>query len=367
MTDANSKLCFERAIAAPVVGGPRLRPPGCPGDCEPPSFPLDLPPGLLSLSFDRVVKQAGDIPAWRQTLRAALIDLLNIPPEVLEGPAPAFQVVGKTDHDGYTQQRLEFQSFDGQTVIAYLLRPRGGGGQPGPGVLVAHGHGLGARSTIGQIESSDGQKAVARVLAQHGYTVLVPELRTFGEREITAVCDPVGRRAHEIFANFAMETGRPLLSLLLAELMHAYHILAGLEQVDPTRLAMVGFSLGGRLSYMSAVLQPGFKACLVASGIDSYLRVNRGNHHLHDTVIGLLRYADYPDVAGLVAPRPLLLSWGLAEPYPYCVEVRELATHGLVSRIYQMLGQPRNLVLNLHPEGHTYDLPTALDFLDRFV
>lgn len=367
MPVVNAKLCFERAAASYVPGTPRLRPPGCPGDCQPPEFPMDLPPGLLSLSFAGTVRQASDIPVWRAALRGKLIDLLNLPPQVLEGPAPAFTVREVHPLEGYRQERLEFAAFDGQKVIAYLLQPRQPLAEPGPAVLVAHGHGLGARSAIGLVESADGQKAVARVLAQAGYTVLVPELRSFGQRDITGVCDPVGRRGHEIFANFAMETGRPLLSLLLAELLHAHQILAGLPGVDPARVGVVGLSLGGRLSYMTAALQEDIKVCLVASGIDSYLRVNRGNHHLHDTVVGLLRYGDYPDYAGLVAPRPLLLSWGLAEPFPYCVEVRELATHGCLAPIYQMLGRPRNLVLNLHPGGHTYDLKAALDFLGRYL
>ncbi|MFH1034245.1 MAG: dienelactone hydrolase family protein [Pseudomonadota bacterium] len=341
------------------------RPPDCPGDCPAPELPLRLPAGLLKLAFQTVGPSAAELPAWQAALRAKLAELLALDLDSLSAWRPAWRELERREMSGYSQRLLSFVSLEGLEVPAYLLLPAGPG--PWPGVLMAHGHDLGARSAIGLLESSDGQEALGRRLAQAGFAVLAPDLLSFGQRQIPAPPDPVGRRGHEIFANLAMEVGRPIAGLHLMDLMQAYAILRVWPGVDKQRLGVAGLSQGGRLACLLAGLEPGLGACLVASGITSVLKVDRGNQHLHDGVPGLLRLADYPDLAGLVAPRALMLSWGLREPFPYCLETREAVTPDYLRPIYELAGAPGNLETDLHPRGHCYHPEAACNFFARHL
>lgn len=341
------------------------RPPDCPGDCPAPEMPLRLPPDLLRMSFAKLKPSARGLAAWQAGLRDKLAELLALDLDNLKTWRPAWQELECREGDGYNLRRLSFESLEGLTVPAYLLLPAGPG--PWPGVLLAHGHDLGARSAVGLVESTDGQEAIARRLARSGFAVLAPDLLSFGQRQVGPLPDPVGRRTHEIFANFAMEVGRPIAGLHLMDLVQSLAILAAWPGVDPGRLGVAGLSQGGRLACLLAALEPVLKACLVASGITSSLGIDRGNQHLHDTVPGLLRFADYPDLAGLVAPRALMLSWGLREPFPYCVETRDLVTYKYLRPIWELAGTPEKLELDLHPRGHCYHPEAALDFFARHL
>lgn len=341
------------------------RPPDCPGDCQPPSLPLRLPPDLLRLSFARQKPTAQGLAAWQQGLRARLAELLALDFKALAAWHPAWQEQERQERQGHSLCRLSFTSLEGLSVPAWLLLPAAPG--PWPGVLIAHGHDLGARSAAGLVESSDGQEALGRRLAQAGFAVLAPDLLSFGQRQVDPLPDPVGRRTHEIFANFAMEVGRPMAGLHLMDLMQAYAILAAWPGVDNGRLGVAGLSQGGRLACLLAALEPALRACLVASGLTSSLLVDRGNQHLHDAVPGLLAWADYPDLAGLVAPRALMLSWGIREPFPYCVETRDLVTHSYLRPIWELAGAAGNLELDLHAKGHCYNPTAALDFFARHL
>lgn len=341
------------------------RPPDCPGDCQPPQLPLRLPPGLLSMSYARRQPSAQGLAAWQAELRARLAHLLALDLEDLRAWPPAWQELERREMEGHSLRRLSFTSLEGLDVPAWLLLPDAPG--PWPGVLIAHGHDLGADSAAGLVAKSDGQEALGRRLAQAGFAVLAPDLLSFGQRQVAPLPDPVGRRTHEIFANFAMEVGRPIAGLHLMDLMQALSILRAWPGVDQRRLGVAGLSQGGRLSCLLAALEPGLRACLAASGLTSLLRVDRGNQHLHDTVPGLLRLADYPDLAGLVAPRALMLSWGLREPFPYCVETRDQVTYNHLRPIWELAGAPQALELDLHPRGHCYHPAAALDFFARHL
>lgn len=329
----------------------------------PPAFAVADEQGLTQLSFARRVRGREDLGPWQQAARQKLEELLNLP-EPARLTAPEYEVLHDFAGPGYQGQKIAFACFDGQTVLAYLLLPRPlAGGLPG--ILALPGHGLGARSTVGLVESRDGQMSMAAVLASQGYAVMAPELRSFGEREIGGYRDPAGRKTHEVFGNFMLSLGRPLLGLTLAEAIQAFLILAGHQAVDRRRLGVAGLSQGGRLAHLLAALRPEARACLVASGLASSLIYDRGYSDPHDEVPGLLRYFDYPDLAGLVAPRPLLLSWGLREWGPYWWEARENTTYQYLRSIYALADAPENLDLDIHPGAHAYHPEGVLRFFAK--
>lgn len=339
------------------------RPPDCPGDCPAPEFPIALPPDLLKLAFNRVNPGPAGLAAWQDALRAKAAALMNLDLAAVKAWRPVWRVSADDAAEGVRRRELRYASLDGQEIRAWFLTPTGEG--PWPAVLICHGHDLGADSAAGLVTSSDGQQALGLRLAQAGCAALAPDLISFGRRQVAAPPDPVGRRSHEIFANWAMELGRPIVMLHLTELLQSLAVLRAQAGVDARRIGTAGLSQGGRLAGLAAAYAPDVAACLIASGITSLMAADRGNQHLHDTIPGLLAWADYPDLAGLVAPRPLMLSWGLTEAYPYCLETREHLTYNYLRPVYAAAGAADALEEVTHPAGHCYDETSALGFFAR--
>jgi dienelactone hydrolase len=318
---------------------------------------------MLTLALDRRVKSARDIPGWQDELRKRVVELLNLPRKVLDGRPPAYTVLERSQREGYEQCKVSYLSFDGETVLAWMLTPAPASmAAKHPCILVLHGHGQGARSAIGEVPSQDGQLAVAKTLAQSGYAVAVPELRTFGERTLPAVPNPSNKTAHELYANYCMALGRPLLMLHLAEALPAAYLLMSWDNVAGDRLGVAGLSQGGRLAALAAGLDQRFKACLVASGLSTATKAYGGYCHLHDELVGLLRYVDYPDLTSLVAPRPLLLTYGSQEWGPYAMEAGQGLSYNQIRKAYRWFGAEEKVQQQVHSGGHTYDFQGLLDF-----
>lgn len=331
----------------------------------PPDFDLAPPEGWLRLAFGRRVRRAADLAPWAAELREALLDEVLRPPEAALRGSPQARPLLDRPRQGYCLRKLALTLWDGAEMPLWLLTPDHGPG-PWPAVLVLPGHGQGARSAAGEVESTDGQNAVARELALAGFTAAVPELRTFGERELALPPgDWGGRRAHEIYANLALEVGRPLTALHFAEALSAWRWLLTRPEVAAGRAGVCGHSQGGRLTILLAAARPETAAAACFSGISSILDAEKGFSHAHDMLPGLLSLADYPDLAAAIAPRPLMLAWGRGETDPYWLECSERLTYRRALPAWELAGRPRALELNLHGGGHEYDVPSAVDFFRR--
>jgi dienelactone hydrolase len=129
---------------------------------------------------------------------------------------------------------------DGLTMVAHLARPHGEG--PWPAVLIGH-DGIGL---------DDYQRRRADDLAEHGYVALAMDYHGgalfFGEPEaMLARVMPLLADAERMRA-----VGRTALDVLLA-----------VPDVDPDRLAALGYGAGGRIVLELAASGVGFKAVAV--------------------------------------------------------------------------------------------------------
>ncbi|MEM9222849.1 MAG: dienelactone hydrolase family protein, partial [Pseudomonadota bacterium] len=109
-----------------------------------------------------------------------------------------------------------------------------------------------------------------------------------------------------------------LLCDMVADLRLAHRALLELPGVDPTRVSIAGFSMGGTLAYLYAALHTEVAACaqlIVFSDIAPLIAT--GMHDLHGhymTIGGLLPDHDMGDISALVAPRRQLICTGEKDP-----------------------------------------------------
>jgi AcrR family transcriptional regulator len=112
--------------------------------------------------------------------------------------------------------------------------------------------------------------------------------------------------------------GTTLMGLMLADLLAAFEYLAARPDVDTTRIATFGLSMGATHAYFLAVLEPRVaRAAHLCAYADLDSLIETGAHDLHGhymTVPGLLAATSTGRIAGMVAPRPQLICTGDHDP-----------------------------------------------------
>ncbi|MFL5802247.1 MAG: alpha/beta hydrolase family protein, partial [Roseiflexaceae bacterium] len=277
----------------------------------------------------------------------------------------------------YTRELLVFQSQPGEYVPCYVLTPRAAGAPLRP-VIALHGHGLaGARPLVGLAEGSDEIESMraqnndyARQLALRGFMVFAPVLRGFAERMEEA---PLRETSNRIWSSScwvqsvnAMLLGKTLLGLRVWDVMRLIDYIRTRPERPADTIGCVGFSGGATVALFSAALDQRI-ACTV---LNSYFNTFRDSimaieHCLCNYVPGILEYAEMADIAGLIAPRPLLVVSGLDDPiFPAEGTRRALAA---LRPIYELLGAPERLDDDLFAGGHRWNGAKAYDWLARWL
>ena len=338
----------------------------------PPRVPLRAE---MELSMTRKPDElhGAQLARWRHDILERLEALLSLYPSA---PLQLRTKEVPVSADGYRITRLTFVSPSGiDRVIAYRLLPK----EPRrlrtkpPVVLAIPGSGVDSvRGLLGRVD--DYQRAAAIKLVEHGYAVYVPESVGIGERGF----DPgwLGQRSYQsqhVLGMYGLWSGDFLARPLLADLRATLQVIRSDEAVDGDRVATFGISRGGTLSMLTAALDSRVLGAVVASGLrdsDRYV----ATFYDHVLIPGAGRYFLDSDVAGTVAPRPMLVTYGtsltpegnvFAEAFELQEEARTLRTASRVKRIYEMRGTASAFKTVVHGGGHTWDQQATMAFLRR--
>ncbi len=135
--------------------------------------------------------------------------------------------------------------------------------------------------------------------------------------------------------------------------------------VDKGRVAITGNSTGGTISLFAAALDerialsaPGSYFCTFAGSIGSI------QHCECNYIPGLLTLGEMADVAGLIAPRPLMAINGKEDPIYPIDEVHKAFEH--LKKIYAVAGEPVNVELYVVEGGHRYYKEGVWPFVRRY-
>jgi dienelactone hydrolase len=294
--------------------------------------------------------------AWRGEFRRRLWDLLGVGayPHVPDDAAALQPYLGeRVQVDGLWRELVWIHTEPNLRVPLYLFRPVEQDA-PQPAVLVFPGHGTIAQ-TAGLERSY--QRANALALARAGFVVLTMELRGFG------LLDAIGHLRIDASARLV---GRTWYGLLVHDAMRAVDYLLTREEVDGERVGATGIGAGGALTMYTAALDERVGVALVNSYLGKYsVTCMREEHCPCNDIPGILRYAEMGDVAGLIAPRPLLFVNGQRDPATTHAAHESFA---VVERVYRSRGVPRRAKL-IEPErmGHTFDNELAASWFRRWL
>lgn len=255
------------------------------------------------LQFD----PAKDFAIWQTVLRQRLIKILALPDGSRQ--TPPCSVVPEQATDLYTIERIEFDAEPGQTVPGYLLRPRTGK-PPFPVMICLQGHSPGMHISLGRATTSkekksiEGGRDIALQAIRNGWAALAIEQRAFGLRAEKGVsCQDASLRA--------LMRGHPITGQRVWDVMRAIDFLATQKDLDMSRIGCMGNSMGGTVSFYAACVDPRIRLAVVSCSFctfaDSWLSLP---HCACGYLPGILQVADMPDLAGLIAPRHMLIVAG---------------------------------------------------------
>ncbi len=314
-----------------------------------------------SLSF---ADYHGGAQDWQDELRAQLSDLLAVD---YEGGPLAVELVSSRDMGEYVREYIRMTAPDGVVLPAYQLVPKDLS-EPVGAVLCLHGHGPGKVIPVG-IEQDvrgraieiKGERDYAVQAAAQGYIAIAPDQRGFGELMLEDDLEADRGCSCQQLSQRALMVGKTVLGMRVYDSMCWLDYLRSLDQVNGDNIMITGQSGGGTVTLFSAALDPRFAqaapSCYFCTFRASILAM------LHCTcnyAPGLLNLCEMYDVAGLIAPRPMLIIAGKEDPIFPIQGV--YAAYERLAAIYDAFGAKHNLELYVGEEGHRYYQARVWDF-----
>ncbi len=313
----------------------------------------------------------GDVTAWQRRLRKKLAGLLGgIPQDRV--PLNVRRIWSKP-HPLGTIEKIVFASEFRCDVPAYVCLPGKASG-PRPFMVCLQGHRGKMHHLIAASEDEKSWEApvhdgldVAIGCMERGISALCIEQRSFGERSERAMETPSGDGCQDA-AMHALFLGRTLMGERVFDVDRAIDYLMERGDADPRRIGVTGNSTGGMVSLFAAALLPRIRFAMPSSCLssfrDSFLAMG---HCSCNFVPGLLNVADMADIAGLIAPKPLVIVHGREDHLFPIHSARR--TFRELQATYKEAGALKNCAMVIGPGGHRYygDLawPVFLRMLDH--
>jgi dienelactone hydrolase len=297
-----------------------------------------------------------DFPSWRAALEAQLRAMIGWFPERVEADLRTEFTVERA---GYTETRMIFTSEPGAEVPMHLLLPPGDG--PFPVMICLQGHSTGMHISLGQpkfegdAESIAGGRDFAVQAVRQGYAAVTIEQRCFGER-IERRVDPDPPITNPTCLHptmVALLLGRTMQGERMWDVSRAIDLLEGFPHLDTTRIGCMGNSGGGTATFYTSCLEPRITAVMPSCSVCTYLDSIARIWHCPDNHLpGALQYFEMGDLAGLLAPRPLVIVAGDEDDiFPLHGVQEAFAT---ISAIYEAAGVPDRCRLVVGRGGHRF-------------
>lgn len=332
---------------------------------------------------------------WKKAARAKVFECMMTPPKA--AAAWDMEVLGEEQRDGYKAQKIAFNINAYSRITAYLLIPDGKG--PFPTVNALHDHGahlfIGKEKMVRPFFTPEEQDAPAKqalcqeilddadawarqlydnqyvgdYLAKHGYVVFSADAPMWGERGRK---EGVDRNKYDLIAGNMMMLGRDLSAFMTYDDISSTEFLASLPMVDAKRIGCVGCSMGAYRSWMLSALSDRIKAAasicwMITTDAQLTRRFGRKeNGGFANCIPGLRQYLDYPHIASLACPKPMLFINGTKDKLFPVSGVKDAFAE--MHKVWKSQGADNLLDTELWEIPHSCGLKAQekmLEFLDK--
>lgn len=323
--------------------------------------------------------------AWRNKARTLLLDCIDY---IADTTAFDYTIVATEQRNGYAAHRIMLHLNRYVTVPAYLLVPSGSG--PFPAVVVLHDHGakfdIGKEKNVKPFADDTVTLAISDAwvskyydgiytgdyFAANGYVVLAVDALLWGDR---------GRKegarynSQQALAANLLQMGRSWCGVITSDDMRSVDFLASLPFVDSSRIGAVGFSMGAHRTWMLSAATDKVRAAAAVCWMcttDSLMTLtnnqNKGGSAYAMIVPRLRRYLDYPHVAAISCPKPLLLINGRKDKLFPVAGVQ--SAYDYLRGVWRQCGADEKLETTFYDTTHTFNAEMhrqVLLFLDKWL
>ena len=308
------------------------------------------------------IKTLDDWKTKREVYRKQLFEMLGLDP-MPEKTELKPVITGKVEHEEFTVEKIHYQSRPGLYVTGNLYIPKGLE-KPAPTILYVCGHGQIKKDGI-SYGNKTGYQHHAAWFARHGYVCFTIDTLQLGEIE------GIHHGTYRYKMWWWNSRGYTPAGVEAWNCIRALDYLETRKEVDKERFGVTGRSGGGAYSWWLAALDERIKAAVPVAGItDLQNHVVFGCVEGHCDcmyIVNTYRW-DYPLLAALVAPRPLLISNSDKDDiFPLDGVVR---LHEKVRNIYRLYNAENNLGLHITegPHKDTQELRIhAFVWFNRFL
>jgi sugar lactone lactonase YvrE/cephalosporin-C deacetylase-like acetyl esterase len=316
----------------------------------------EVPPNKQYLEFVR--KQAAELrksdkpPAtadeWAkqaEALRANLLRAWGGEACFLPKPCPLDpqQHGDPLKRDGYTVEKVTFQTRPGVRMTANLYVPDAAKKKPAPAILQVHGHSRGAKQ-----DPSVQARCIGA--AKLGFVVLCVDAFGAGERGVGTA---LGEYHGDMTAATLLPVGLPLSGLQVYENTRAVDYLETRPEVDKDRIGITGESGGGNQTMYAGAWDRRFKCVVPVCSVGNYQAYLGVACCMCEVVPGALRFTEEWAVLGLVAPRPLMVINGTKDSIQFSVGEAKKSL-ALAAPVFKVLGKPDHVRHSVFEEPHGY-------------
>ena len=292
-------------------------------------FSFDLPTYVEQLKTELTYPMAWgnskthNFSKWKRQAKAKVLECMMASPR--KADSYSMNIISQEQREGYKAMKIEFNVNAYSRIRAYILVPEGDG--PFPAINLLHDHGghlfIGKEKMIRPIDENaevtddarmwserlyDGQY-MGDYLASKGYVVFSADAPMWGGRGRE---EGVDRSKYDIIAGNMMMLGRDLSAFMTYDDISGTHFLSTLPYVDSNRIGCAGCSMGGyrawMLSALSDDIKVGVSICWMTTTMVQMSVKDKKKEYggFANCIPGLRQYLDYPHIASLACPKPML-------------------------------------------------------------
>jgi len=299
-------------------------------------------------------KSRADWEARAARLREQILASCGLAPMPARTPINA-QIFDRLEGDGYTVEKVYFESFPKFICAGNLYRPKSANRQPPyPGVLSPHGH-----WRYGRLEQNPGDVNGGAIpqrcmnLAMQGYvtfaydmvgyndTYQVPHYATYDENAPWGLT-PEGMRL--------WLWGISQVGLQLWNSIRAMDFITALPDVDPERIGVTGASGGGTQTFLLTAVDNRSKVSAPVNMISHFMQggciCENGPNLRIDT--------DNMEIGAVSAPQPLLM---VSTTGDWTRDTQRIE-YPAIAGIYELLGARDHVAEEQFTYGHNYNRPS---------
>lgn len=316
--------------------------------------------------------QVEDWINWKYQFKNKLLELLGKFPESI---APKAEKIWSVEEEGILKEKyiLEAERFASIPLIV-MRRQDIDFREKHRAILCIHGHGPYGKDSVAGIRTSEDR--IVKIeeanydfglqFAKEGYITFAPDIRNFGERTDKEDLYP-GRDSCNVHFIRGILMGIPLITLNLYDLKTVLSFIESQAFVDSERIGCIGLSLGGTLAMHLAAIDERIKAVDIICCMSTYREyaIKMGNFCGSQFIPNIYTFGDLKDIAGLIAPRALLVEAGIHdEGFP--IEAALEAISG-IQEIYNSSGTIGHFDSDIFEGAHEFSGRKAFDFFNKYL